>query len=193
MKLDKTKNYFVTAIGTDSGKSFVSTYLCETFGFNYWKPIQAGTEETDTNTLKSNLKRQDITFFPETYSLKTPMSPHEAAKIDGVTIDLEEFNLPKSEKGIIIEGAGGVLVPINDKETLSDLIKKLNVPVILVVNFYLGSINHTLLTISHLISQKIPIEGIIYNGTPTLSSVDIINKTYNIPVIGYTTQINSID
>lgn len=187
MKLDNTKNYFVTAIGTDSGKSYVSTYLCETFGFNYWKPIQSGPPR-DTDTVQKSIKRKDLTFFPEQYILKTPMSPHESANIDKVTLDLGNFVLPSSEKGIIVEGAGGVMVPLNNTETITDLILKLNIPVILVVNFYLGSINHTLLTIEYLKQKNVMIEGIIYNGTPTPSSIDIINKIGNIPVLGHIPQ-----
>lgn len=187
MKLDNTKNYFVTAIGTDSGKSYVSTYLCETFGFDYWKPIQSGPPR-DTETVQKSLKRTDVHFFQEQYILKTPMSPHEAANIDGVTVDIKNFTLPSSEKGIIVEGAGGVMVPINDSQTITDLILTLNIPVILVVNFYLGSINHTLLTIEYLKQRNVTIAGIIYNGDPTPSSIDIINKIGNIPVLGHIPQ-----
>lgn len=190
MKLDNTKNYFVTAIGTDSGKTFVCSYLCEKFGFDYWKPIQSGPPR-DTETVQKSLTRTDTQFFPEQYVLKTPMSPHEAANIDDVTINLDNFQVPHSDKGIIIEGAGGVMVPLNDTETITDLILKLEIPVIIVVNFYLGSINHTLLTIEYLKQKNVTIEGIIYNGTPTPSSIDIINKIGKIPVLGHIPQANN--
>ncbi len=183
MNLDPNQNYFVTAIHTDSGKTYASAYLCEQFGFDYWKPIQAG-EDTDSNAIKNLVKRKGIKIFPETYALKTPISPHKAAEIDGIKIDLSKIKIPQSNKGIIVEGAGGVLVPLNQEQTMTDLMLHLGLPVILVINFYLGSINHSLLTIEYLKSKNIVIEGVIFNGKQTESSKEIITQLGRIKILG---------
>src|SRR5689334_10566229 len=137
-------NYFVTGIDTDSGKTLVSAILCEALGYDYWKPIQAGLPR-DSETVKSLSSKTVI--HPESYLLKTPASPHASAKLDNIKIELKNIALPNSN-GLIIEGAGGCLVPINDENFVVDLFPKLNAEIILVSDLYLGSINHTLLTVS---------------------------------------------
>lgn len=164
-------NYFVTGIDTDSGKTLVSAILCEALGYDYWKPIQAGHPK-DSDTIK-NLA-PTTTIHPEVYFLNTPASPHAAAQIDGVQINMEKILLPKSKSGIIIEGAGGCLVPLNQTDFVIDLFPKFNAEIILVADLYLGSINHTLLTVQLLQNRKYPIRGIIFNGEPNPQSEQII-------------------
>lgn len=164
-------NYFVTGIDTDSGKTFVSAILCEMLGFDYWKPIQAGLPK-DSDTVKTLVP--GVTVHPETYMLKTSASPHASAKADGLHIDLKKFILPNSIKGMIIEGAGGCLVPLNQTDFVIDLIPIFNAEVILVADLYLGSINHTLLTVQLLKSRKYNVKGIIFNGESNLESEQII-------------------
>lgn len=164
-------NYFVTGIDTDSGKTVVSAILCEALGYNYWKPVQAGLPK-DSDIVKSLVP--DVTIHPETYILKTPASPHAAAAIDGIQIDIEKFSLPKTSSGLIIEGAGGCLVPLNDSNFVIDLAPKLKSEIILVADLYLGSINHTLLT-SHLLKTRgYTVKGIIFNGDSNPESERII-------------------
>jgi dethiobiotin synthetase len=172
-------NYFVTGIDTDSGKTFVSDILCEALGYDYWKPVQAG-KPRDTDTIKQLTSRTNI--HPEAYVLKTPASPHAAAKIDGVTIDLKNIHLPTT-KNLIIEGAGGCLVPLNDSDFVIDLVSKLNAKIILVADLYLGSINHTLLTIHLLSSRGYPVKGIIFNGEPNPESERVILQHSNYPCL----------
>jgi dethiobiotin synthetase len=172
-------NYFVTGIDTDSGKTFVSAILCEALGYDYWKPVQAG-KPRDTDTIKQLTSRTNI--HPEAYVLKTPASPHAAAKIDGVTIDLKNIHLPTT-KNLIIEGAGGCLVPLNDSDFVIDLVSKLNAKIILVADLYLGSINHTLLTIHLLSSRGYPVKGIIFNGEPNPESERVILQHSNYPCL----------
>ena len=173
-------NYFVTAIGTDSGKSVISALLAHALGYSYWKPVQAG-EPTDTNFIKELLPGTNT--YPEAYLLNTPCSPHEAARIDDVQIDIKAIKTPQSEN-LIIEGAGGVLVPVNHKgELMIDIIKGLNTSCVLVSNTYLGSINHTLLTIEALRSRDIPIKGIVFNGEKNQATEDIILKNTQIPFL----------
>src|SRR5690606_13102479 len=176
------KRYFVTAIGTDSGKTLVSAILCEALTADYWKPIQSGLPR-DTETVQSLVTNTKTQFHPERYLLNTPASPHASAKIDQVNIRLDDFTIPSSSNHIIIEGAGGCLVPINDDDFVIDLAKKLQARVILVSNLYLGSINHTLLTLEALRKRDLPIEGIIFNGTPNYESERIILHHAMLPVL----------
>ena len=164
-------NYFVTAIDTDSGKTFVSAILCEALNADYWKPIQAGLPR-DADAVKSLSPKTII--HPEAFLLNTPASPHASAKADGVKIGLNDFKLPQTAHSIIIEGAGGCLVPINDHEFVIDLISALHAEAILVADLYLGSINHTLLTIEALNKRQLTIKGIIFNGDSNPESERII-------------------
>ena len=163
-------NYFITAIDTDSGKTLVSAIFCEALKYDYWKPIQAGSPK-DSDTIRS--LTENITIHPEAYFLNTPASPHASAKIDGIEIDLKSVNAPKNSR-LVIEGAGGCLVPLNDSEFVIDLVPKANAEIILVADLYLGSINHTLLTIELLKARKYPVKGIVFNGKSNPESERII-------------------
>ncbi|MFT5641284.1 MAG: dethiobiotin synthetase [Cyclobacteriaceae bacterium] len=166
-------NYFITAIGTDSGKTLVSAIVAEMLGADYWKPVQSGNPR-DTETVQSLVSNGKTRFYKERYLLKTPASPHASAKIDNVHIDINNFAPPISNRDLVIEGAGGLLVPLNDHDTILDLIKVLDVKVILVSNLYLGSINHTLLSVALLKQHHVSVAGIIFNGEPNPESEEII-------------------
>jgi dethiobiotin synthetase len=184
-------NYFVTAIGTDSGKTLVSAILCEALEADYWKPIQAGLPR-DADTVRSLLSNQNTKIHSETYLLNTPASPHAAAKIDNITIELDKIVLPHSDK-LIIEGAGGCMVPINDRHFVIDLIQKFSSETILVSNLYLGSINHTLLTAEALQRRNIRIKGIVFNGEANPESERIIIHHTKLPVLLRIKKETSID
>ena len=166
-------NYFVTAIGTDSGKTLISILLCRALQADYWKPVQAGYP-TDSETVKTFLRNSNSIVHSETYLLKEPASPHAAAALENLTIDLNKFTVPKTVGDLIIEGAGGCLVPLNDKDFVIDLARRFNASVILVSNLYLGSINHTLLSWEAIMKRDLPIKGIIFNGTPNRETQRII-------------------
>lgn len=169
------KRFFVTGIGTDVGKTIVSAILVEALQADYWKPIQAGElNNTDTMKVCSLVSNATSQFHPETYRLSLPLSPHAAAEKDGVIINLNAIVLPDTGNTLIIEGAGGVLVPLNATDLVIDLMEKLKAEVILVSRNYLGSINHTLLSIAALKSRNIPIAGIVFNGKSTPSTEDFI-------------------
>lgn len=174
-------NLFVTAIGTDSGKTLVSAILCEALGAHYWKPIQAGYPR-DTDTVASLVSNPSFKTFPERYLLNTPASPHAAAKIDGVTINIGDFVLPSTEQ-MVIEGAGGCMVPINDNDFVIDLAEKLPCEIILVSNLYLGSINHTMLTVSLLQNRNLAVKGIVFNGARNEESERIILHHSGLPCL----------
>jgi dethiobiotin synthetase len=175
-------NYFVTAIDTDSGKTLVSAILCEALHADYWKPVQAGLPR-DSDTVQSLISNPNTKIHPETYLLKTPASPHASSKIDGIEIILENFIPPNTKNHLVIEGAGGCLVPLNEGEFVIDLIQHLKAPVVLVADLYLGSINHTLLTIEALLKRKIPVHGIIFNGQENIESERIIVKHSGLKVL----------
>ncbi|MFV8344706.1 dethiobiotin synthase [Flavobacterium sp. ZB4P13] len=169
------KRYFITGIGTDIGKTIVSAILVEALKADYWKPVQSGDlHQTDTMKVQGLISNSTSHFFPEAYRLTEPMSPHAAAAIDGVTINLDSIIVPPTNNNLIIEGAGGLMVPLNDDSLVIDLIEKLKVEVILVSRNYLGSINHTLLSVEALQSRNIPIKGIIFNGNPVNTSEKFI-------------------
>jgi len=160
------KNLFVCGTGTGVGKTIVAGILTEALKADYWKPVQCGDlTNTDTQTVKTLISNSKTTFHKERFSFKTPASPHLAAEIEGVEISLNDFKLPHTYNSIIAEGAGGVMVPLNTKgDMMVDLIKHLKAEVVLVSQNYLGSINHTLLTISALKNADIKMTGIVFNG-----------------------------
>lgn len=179
--------YIIAGIGTEIGKTFISSILTEALQADYWKPIQSGALDfTDTDTVRNLISNSKTIFHPETYRLNQPMSPHAAAAIDGIKIELSTFELPQTENHLIVELAGGIMVPLNDQETNLDLIKKLNIPVILISKNYLGSINHTLLSVEILKLNNISIKGIIFNGEPNKSSEDFILNYTKLAYLGRT-------
>jgi len=178
------QKYFITGIGTNVGKTIASAILTEALKANYWKPVQAGDlNQTDTHTVQSLVSNTQTVFYPEAYRLNTPASPHAAAKIDGIEIKLSDFKLPETQSNLIIEGAGGLMVPLNDTHLVVDLITYLNVEVILVSQNYLGSINHTLLSIEFLKAKNIPIKGIIFNGINTPETENFILNYSGLPCL----------
>lgn len=176
------KSYFVTGIGTDVGKTVASAILCELLNADYWKPIQSGSE-ADRKQIQQ-LVSFPINIHKEKYLLTQPLSPHAAANIDQINIEIDAFSLPEFNKNLIIEGAGGLLVPFNNQGlTIADLIKKLNQEVILISRNYLGSINHTLLTIEALKARGIKIKGIIYVGQELPQTEEIINHVSSVETL----------
>lgn len=160
----KQKTLFVTGIGTEVGKTVCSAVLTKYFQAEYWKPVQSGDlEYSDTMKIKDWVGKHTV-CHPERYRFKLAASPHQSAKEEGILIDLNEFQIPKTQNHLIIEGAGGLMVPLNDNEFIIDLIEKLNVPVALVVKNYLGCINHTLLSVLVLNQKKIKLNYLILNG-----------------------------
>jgi dethiobiotin synthetase len=186
------KSYFITAIDTDSGKTLVSAILCEALAADYWKPIQAGLPK-DSDRVKELISNSTTKIHPEKFLLTTPASPHASAKIDNVEIKLSDFDLPKTNNNLIVEGAGGCLVPINEKHFVIDIIKKINIEVILVADLYLGSINHTLLTIEALKKRSIPIKGIIFNGESNHESERIILQHSDLKLLAHIATEKTID
>jgi len=176
--------YFITGIGTEVGKTMVSAIITEALEADYWKPIQAGElENSDTHKLKNLVSNKKTVFHPNSFELQTPMSPHAAAEIDGVKITSAKIKRPKTSNDLVIEGAGGLLVPISSKETIADLIKPAD-KIIVVSRHYLGSINHTLLTLEVLKNRGLNVFGIIFNGEKNESSESVILKMTGVSCLG---------
>ncbi|WP_353147369.1 dethiobiotin synthase [Flavobacterium sp.] len=175
---------FITGIGTDVGKTIASSILVEALEADYWKPIQAGDlDNSDTHKVEKYVSNTTTTFHKNAYALRTPASPHYAAEIDGITIDVKKIIEPTITNHIVIEGAGGILVPINSTDCVIDLIQP-DYKVIVVTRHYLGSINHTLMTIEILKSRKLNVAGIIFSGDENKATESIILEKTNVPMIG---------
>ncbi|MCC6584884.1 MAG: dethiobiotin synthase [Chitinophagales bacterium] len=176
--------FFVTGIGTGIGKTLVSAVLVEALKADYWKPVQSGDLDfTDSDFIREYSMNHQI-IHPEEYIFSEPVSPHLAAKLDNKSIDIQYFKLPKSNNYLIVEGAGGLLVPLSEKYLIKDLILNTQLPVIVVSMNYLGSINHTLLTIEALKQHHIPIAGIIFNGEANIESENYILNYTGIKLLG---------
>ena len=179
---------FITGISTDVGKTIASAIIVEALQADYWKPIQAGDlEHSDTHKVQSLVSNTQSHFHSNSYALQTPASPHLAAAIDGITIAMNEIQEPKTNNHLIVEGAGGILVPLNETQSVVDLIQP-DYKVIVVSRHYLGSINHTLLTIEALKNRQIQVAGIIFSGDENTSSESIILSRTAVPFIGRITQ-----
>ena len=180
----KKQTYFITGISTEVGKTIVSAIVTQALQADYWKPVQAGElQHSDTHKVQELVSNTKTKFHASAFNLETPMSPHAAAKIDGVGLSVKKIKRPKTQNNLVIEGAGGLLVPLNDNQTIIDLILPLD-KVIVVSRHYLGSINHTLLTLEALKSRGIPVFGIIFNGAQHPSTESIITKMSGVPVLG---------
>jgi dethiobiotin synthetase len=179
------RRFFVTGTDTGIGKTLVSAMLMLGLKSHYWKPIQSGIAEgSDTDWIRRITEFSDEYFFKERYLLNEPLSPHAAALIDGIKIELSEITAPgDGDQPLIIEGAGGVMVPLNDKHMMLDLIKKLALPAILVSRSGLGTINHSLLTINCLRQAGVSIAGVIMNGSLNKSNRAAIENYGQVPVL----------
>jgi dethiobiotin synthetase len=185
----------VAGIGTEIGKTLVAAVLCEVLEADYWKPVASGSEDgpTDDKRVAELLSGGVSRILPTPYSFTKSFSPHIAAAMDSDQIELAKLTLPAHTRPIVVELAGGVAVPLNDSHTNLDLIEQLNLPVVVVSRHYLGSINHTLLTVQALRSRNARIAGIVFNGEELPDSERIIVKLSSVPVIGRIPQLKEVN
>lgn len=187
------QGFFVTGTDTDIGKTIVSSWLTLHLDGCYWKPIQSGLEGVvDLDVVRHITGLSESRFFDSRYSLTQPLSPHEAARRDQVLIDINDFQLPQSEYPLIVEGAGGVMVPINATHFVRDLIAALNLPVILVARSELGTINHTLLSLKALREIGVTISGVVLSGKPHPHNRQAIEEFGDIKVIAEIPRLEEI-
>ena len=175
---DKNPVIFITGTDTDIGKTVVSGVLTKQLGFDYWKPIQCGElDSLDSDFVRSLIDPSKTTIHKENVLLQTPASPHLAAKLENRKLTTSDFDLPTRTNGLVMEGAGGIIVPINEEGlTIYDLIQEKADGVILVTKHYLGSLNHTLLSIDKLKQGNVPIIAVVFNGDSNEESEKIIMK-----------------
>jgi dethiobiotin synthase len=183
---------FVTGTDTDVGKTIICALLCRALQAGYWKPIQSGTLDSSDTMLVNRLTDFPAShFYPETYRLTEPLSPHASAALDNVHIELGAFSLPSySQSTLIVEGAGGVMVPINEQHFVADIITHLNLPTLVVARSALGTINHTLLTLQALRARGVHVLGVILNGPANPGNVAAIEKYGDIKVVA---QVQPLD
>lgn len=187
------EKFWVLGTDTGIGKTLVSALLQRALGCDYFKPIQSGlTEGTDTESVKSLAGLDDDHYHPECYRLTEPLSPHASARLDGIRIELDSFAFPEPRHGhLLIEGAGGLLVPLNEESLLIDLVERSGFPVILVARSGLGTINHSLLSLKALRDKKIPILGVILSGEKNPSNKEAIEHYGRVKVLFELERLNS--
>jgi dethiobiotin synthetase len=181
------KGLFITGIGTDVGKTVVAAVITKALEADYWKPVQCGDLNYSDSIKIARLT--GLKTLPETYRLQAPMSPHAAAELEGIELSIAQIQLPKSDKPIFVEGAGGVMVPFNSKETYLDLMLKLRLPIVLVTRHYLGSINHTILSWKVLKEAGLNVVAVVISGTVHESTESYFATQMDVPFI----RINELD
>jgi dethiobiotin synthetase len=185
--------YFVTGIGTGIGKTIVSAIITEKLQADYWKPIQSGDlDQSDSLKIESLISNGKTIIHKEAFRLTQPLSPHLSAKLDQIELNINKLQTPATSNTLIIEGAGGLMVPLNDQELMIDYIKSLQVEVILVSQNYLGSINHTLLSIEVLKSKNISIKGLVFNGASNNETERYIKQYSKLPILGFIPELRNV-
>ncbi len=188
------KRIFIAGTGTGIGKTVVAAVLSEALHADYWKPVQCGElNNTDTQIVQSLISNFVSKCYPEAYKFNTPSSPHYAAETEHISINPERLEIPDSEIRVLIEGPGGLMVPLSKDYLVIDLIKHLEASVILVSKNYLGSINHTLLSIEALRERDIDVLGLVFNGQNLFDNEEIIHHFTDIPVLGKIETAKSVD
>ncbi len=187
------KDIFITGIGTDVGKTVASAILCRALNAAYWKPIQSGTTiGSDKHTIHE-LASEDIQIFKEIYALEEPLSPHTAARLENVDIDIQKLTIPEHSDTLIIEGAGGLMVPITRNFLYSDWLKTQQIPTILVSRHYLGSINHTLLSLELMKNLGLELLGVLFIGHDNDNNEALICEKYDVRNLGNIPETEKLD
>ena len=174
----------IAGIHTGIGKTICSAVICQALGYDYFKPIQAGDlDNSDSVFIKKNVDNPSCIIHRESYQLNTPASPHFASALDGITIKKENIILPVSKNNIVIETAGGIMSPLAKNFLNIDLVQHFNLPVIIVASNYLGSINHTLLSVSAMQQRNITIQGLVFSGEAVESTRQYILEYTQLPLL----------
>jgi dethiobiotin synthetase len=185
--------YFITGIGTNVGKTIVSAILTEALKADYWKPVQSGVADgTDKGLVSSLITNTTSVCHNESYSFQEPASPHLAASLENQKIKLEQMHLPETQNDLIIEGAGGILVPLNDSNYVIDLAQEFEADVILVCRNYLGCINHSLLSIDYLVKNNFPVKGLVLVGNFDKAVKLAITNYSELPVLAEIPEMSEI-
>ena len=178
------QGFFVTGTDTDVGKTVVAAWLVARLGACYWKPVQAGAEpETNSQIVRRLSGASPDRILPEAYVLAEPIAPHEAARRAGIAIDMAKLDPPPCDGPLVVEGAGGLMVPLDDQSFVIDLARELELPLILVARSTLGTINHTLLSLEAIRRRGLPLAGVVVNGPETPHNRAAIERYGKVEVI----------
>ncbi|MBL4805129.1 MAG: ATP-dependent dethiobiotin synthetase BioD [Alphaproteobacteria bacterium] len=189
-----SSHFIITGTDTGIGKTVVSAMLTQALGATYWKPLQSGVEGgVDTKAVQKMTGLPSERFLSEKYVFTEPLSPHRAAELDNMEVDVDSLTIPDTEQRLIIEGAGGLMVPLTRKNLLINVFKSWHVPVILVARTGLGTINHTLLSLEALWSRKIPVHGIIFVGEENDDNIKTIHQFSDTKVLGRLPMLDSLN
>ncbi len=190
-----SNSFIISGTDTNVGKTVASAMLVQALGYNYWKPLQSGIEDggVDTRRVQKMTDLPDERFLPEKYVFSEALSPHRAAEIDGASVDIQNLTLPASDRPLIIEGAGGLMVPLTRKNLQINIFKSWGLPVILVARTGLGTINHTLLSLEALWARKIPVHGIIFSGPANDDNIRTIAEFSSVRVLGHMPMLEEIN
>ena len=192
--MNKPNQFIIAGIGTEIGKTLISAIFRQGLQADYWKPVQSGNpEEADALFINHMTEVAEGNIWDSSYVLTQPLSPHTAAEIDGLRISLDEITVPTTDRPLIVELAGGIMVPLNESETNLELMEKIGLPVVLVSKNYLGSINHTLLTFELLKARNIPMAGIVFNGPANPSGEKFILNHTGLKVLLRVPELTKID
>ncbi|HXV30204.1 MAG TPA: dethiobiotin synthase [Sinorhizobium sp.] len=188
-----TPRLVVTGTDTGIGKTVFATALTDALAGCYWKPVQSGLDgETDSETVGRLGRIAPDRILPEAYRLTTPASPHLSARIDGVTIRPESLSPPAVGAPLIIEGAGGLMVPLTERVVFADVFARWRLPVVLCARTGLGTINHTLLSLEALRSRAIPILGVAFIGEAQPDTAAIVSKLGHVRVLGHLRRLDPL-
>lgn len=192
---DITDAVFVTATDTGVGKTVVSAALCQAWGAAYWKPVQTGanTGDSDTNIVQKLAELPPERVFAPGRVYGDPSAPERAADLEGQRVAVADLIVPQPNMPLVVEGAGGVLVPLNEVEDMTDLMQAFATPAIVVARSTLGTINHTLLTLEALRLRKIPVLGVILNGPPAKHNRQAIERHGQVPVLAELTPVAEVN
>jgi len=186
---------FVTGTDTGVGKTVVAACLARAWRAGYWKPVQTGTitADDDTATVVALAGVPAEHVYPPAYALRAPLSPHAAAELEGVAITMDAITLPQCAHPLVVEGAGGLFVPLNERDFMIDLMARLALPILLVARSTLGTINHTLLSLGALKSRGLPVAGIVLNGPPNAGNRAAIERFGRVPVLAELPRVDPLD
>ncbi len=187
-------NIAIAGIHTGIGKTVCSAVICQALGFDYWKPVQAGElENTDSLFISNMVSNPKCKIHPERFRLKKPASPHYAAALENILIAKDDFQIPSTENNLLIETAGGLMSPLGNNFLNIDLLTHLNLPVVLVSNNYLGSINHTLLSCEALRNRNLKVLGLVFVGEQVSSSEDFISEHTGLPKLFFIPMFSNLN
>ena len=188
------RGVFVTGTDTGVGKTVVSAWAARSLAADYWKPVQTGCDDDeDTSTVASLGGLAPSRLHPPAYRLRAPLAPDQAARLEGVEIDLDRLVPPSTDAPLVVEGAGGILVPLNSTATIADLMVRLALPVLVVARSGLGTINHTLLTLECLRRRNLRVLGVVLNGPSTPANGQAIRRLGHVSILAELPPLTPLD